>query len=101
EPLMHTLIVRTIVNRLQLRAKLRRRSAFFMCLKGRLVLPKFNNHEVVRPSDFLYDIYPRIPLLGTSRFAVLLDQRAAVVGGIQLDIDISSDIESVRLSHHH
>src|SRR5205085_8451508 len=40
EALMHTLIVRTIVNRLQFRAKLRRRSAFFMCLKGRLVLPK-------------------------------------------------------------
>src|SRR5438128_3305765 len=68
EPLMHPLIVGTIVNRLQLRSKLRRGSAFFMCLKGRLVLPEFSDHEVVRPSDFLYDIHPGLTLLSTNRF---------------------------------
>src|SRR5205807_619218 len=67
EPLMHSLIVGTIVNRLRLRSKLRCGSAFFMGVKGGLVLPKFNDHEVVRPSDFLYDIHPGVSLLPLAR----------------------------------
>jgi len=46
------------------------------------------------------DIDPGIPLLRTRPSRTASSARR-LVGGIQLNIDVSSDIQRVRLSHHH
>src|SRR5215472_18607912 len=72
ETVMHTLIVRAIVNGLELGSAPAGMLGPFMRLEGRLISPNFNDDEAGRPGDLLDNIYSRISPLQAAGFPVLL-----------------------------
>src|SRR2546422_7308794 len=56
QPLVYTLIVRTVVDRFEFGSKLSRVRGLLMRLEGRLILPKFQVHEVAWPARLLDEI---------------------------------------------
>src|SRR5882672_11358839 len=74
EPFVETLIEWAEAQRLQLFAPLCRVRSHAMCVKGLLVLPRFQEHEMVRSTVLLQYLKPHIAFLLAARLTVLSEE---------------------------
>src|SRR3989442_742550 len=81
ESRVQTLIIQTAAQRLKLLAELPRVSSHHMCVKGLLVLPRFQEHEMVRPAVSLQHLKPHIAFLLAARLTVLSEERHGLTLG--------------------
>src|SRR5262249_9997789 len=91
--LMHTLIIRTVVNGLERGTKLSSVLGLFMRVERRLIAPKLDDHKAIWPSDLLDNIDTCSSLLRTRSFPIALDQSGPLGRRIQLNVDIRRDIK--------
>src|SRR4029453_1591258 len=93
EPFVETLIKWADAQRLQLVAQLCRVRGHAMCVKGLLVLPRFQKHEMVWSTVLLQHLKPHIAFLPAARLTVLSEESHGLTLGRWHDFDVGHPID--------
>ena len=93
EPFVETLIEWADAQRLQFFAQLCRVRGHAVCVKGLLVLPRFQEHEMVRSTVLLQHLKPHIAFLLAACLTVLSEESYGLTLGRWHDFDIGRRID--------